>query len=109
MTQQAELLNIVDKLPPKYFSEVINFAGYLQQKAQQEVKPLSGTSQNLTAQEARERGLGLDTASRIDPAEAVKRCSGIFKRLDIPLSSDDFLAMRQKERKLENQLDGGAL
>ena len=56
-----------------------------------------------------ERGLGLGSGSRIDPAEAVKRCSGIFKRLDIPLSSDDLLAMRQKERELENRLDGVAL
>ena len=109
MTRQAELWNIVDKLPPKYFGEIIDFAGYLQYKARQEVKPLSGTSQNLTAQEAMERGLGLGTGSRIDPAEAVKRCSGIFKRLDIPLSSDDLLAMRQKERELENRLDGAAL
>jgi len=109
MTRQAELLSIVDTLPPQYFGEVINFAGYLQQKAQQEVKPLSGTSPNLTAQEAMERGLGLGAGSRIDPTEAVKRCSGIFKRLDIPLSSDDFLAMRQQERALEKRLDEGAV
>jgi hypothetical protein len=25
MTQQAELLNRIDKIPPKYFSEVIDF------------------------------------------------------------------------------------
>jgi len=114
MTQQAELLNIVDKLPPKYFGEVIDFAGYLQQKAQQaaaqqEVNPLPITPQNLTVQEAMKRGLGLGTGSRIDPEEAVKRCSGIFKQLDIPLSSDDFLVMRQQERELENQLDGSTL
>ena len=36
MTQQAELLNIVDKLPQKYFVEIINFAGYLQHKVRQE-------------------------------------------------------------------------
>ena len=60
-------------------------------------------------QEKKERELGLGTGSRIDPAEAVKRCSGIFKRMDIPLSSDDFLALRQKERELENRLDRGAI
>ncbi|MCL2067254.1 MAG: hypothetical protein FWG99_07285 [Treponema sp.] len=109
MTRQAELLNIVDKLPPKYFGEVIDFAGYLQHKARHEIKPLSETSKNLTAQEAMERGLGLGTGSRIEPAEAVKHCSGIFKRLDIPLSSDDFLAMRQQEKELESRLDGGSL
>jgi len=109
MTQQAELLKKIDTLPPKYFGEVIDFVGYLQNKERQEIKPLSETSQNLTAQQAMERGLGFGTGSRIDPAEAVKRCSGIFKRLDIPLSSDDFLAMRQQERELENRLDEGAL
>ena len=109
MTQQEELLSKISALPQKYYSEVIDFIGYLQHKAQQEAKPLPRTSQNLTAQEAMERGLGLGTGARIDPAEAVKRCSGIFKRLDIPLSSDDLLAMRQQERELENRLDGAAL
>jgi len=32
MTQQAELLRKIDTLPPKYFGEVIDFVGYLQQK-----------------------------------------------------------------------------
>ena len=64
--------------------------------------PVILTFTPATLQEATERKLGFGTGSRIDPAEAVKRCSGIFKRLDIPLSSDDFLAMRQKERELEN-------
>ena len=36
MTQQAELLKNIDTLPQKYFGEVIDFVGYLQQKAQQE-------------------------------------------------------------------------
>jgi len=42
MTQQAELLNKINKIPQKYFSEVIDFLGYLQHKAQQEgLKPSS--------------------------------------------------------------------
>jgi len=42
MTQQAELLKKIDKLPPQYFGEVIDFVGYLQHKAQQEkLKPSS--------------------------------------------------------------------
>jgi hypothetical protein len=36
MTQQAELLKRIDTLPPKYFGEVIDFVGYLEQKARQE-------------------------------------------------------------------------
>ena len=36
MSQQAELLNKINKIPPKYFGELIDFLGYLQHKAQQE-------------------------------------------------------------------------
>jgi len=38
MTQQAELMNKIDKIPPKYFGEVIDFLGYLEHKAQQEAR-----------------------------------------------------------------------
>jgi hypothetical protein len=34
MTDRAELLKEIDKLPPKYFEEVSDFVGFLQQKAQ---------------------------------------------------------------------------
>ena len=33
MTQQAELLKNIEKLPPQYLGEVIDFVGYLQHKA----------------------------------------------------------------------------
>ena len=59
----------------------------------------------MTAQEAMDNGLGLGVGSRIDPAEAIRRCSGIFNQLGIDLSSDDFLAMRQQDKELENRLD----
>ena len=36
MTQRAELLDKIDKIPQKYFDEVIDFLGNLQNKAQQE-------------------------------------------------------------------------
>ena len=36
MTQQAELIKNIDKLPPKYFNEIINFVEYLQYKAKHE-------------------------------------------------------------------------
>ena len=39
MTQQAELLKKIDKIPQKYLGEVIDFLGYLQHKAQQESQP----------------------------------------------------------------------
>ena len=40
MTQQAELMNSINKLPPQYFREVIDFVGYLQHKTQNSDKPL---------------------------------------------------------------------
>ena len=40
MTQQAELFRKIEKLPPQYFGEVIDFVGYLQYKALNGNKPL---------------------------------------------------------------------
>ena len=59
----------------------------------------------ITVQEAIDRGLGLNSPSRIDPMEAIKRCSGIAKRLGCTLSSDDFLEMRLRDKELEDRLD----
>jgi len=36
MTEHVELLKEIDKLPSKYFYEVIDFVGYLRHKAQNE-------------------------------------------------------------------------
>jgi len=36
MTERAVLIEEIDKLPPKYFGEVINFVEYLQKKTQKE-------------------------------------------------------------------------
>ena len=36
MTQQAEILRRIDRIPQKYFTEVIDFLGYVLHKAQQE-------------------------------------------------------------------------
>ena len=43
MTQQAELLKEIDGLPPKYFDEIIDFAGYLRHKAQRETDELAAS------------------------------------------------------------------
>ena len=36
MTEHAELIKEIDKLPAKYIGEVIDFIGYLRQKTQNE-------------------------------------------------------------------------
>ena len=68
-------------------------------------KPVTEASACMTAQEAMDRGLGFGSGPRIDPMEAVERCSGIMQRLGFSFSSDDFLAMRRQDKELEDRLD----
>jgi len=41
MTQQAELLQKIDTLPPEYFGEVFDFVGFLQQKVRRKTEVYS--------------------------------------------------------------------
>ena len=66
-------------------------------------KPAAEGSVCMTAQEAMDRGLGFGSGPRIDPIEAVRRCSGITKRLGFTFSSDDFLALRRQDKELEDR------
>ena len=68
-------------------------------------KPVPEAAACMTAREAMDRGLGFGSGPRIDPAEAVERCSGIMQRLGFSFSSDDFLAMRRQDKELEDRLD----
>jgi len=68
-------------------------------------KPVAEVSHYMTAQEAMDRGLGLGSGPRIDPIKAIEQCDGLFKRLGINLSSDDFLEMRRQDKELEDRLD----
>ena len=68
-------------------------------------KPLTEASPFMTTQEAMDCGLGFGTGPRIDPAEAIKRCSGITKQFGFSLSSDDFIAMSRQDKELEDRLD----
>jgi len=62
MTQQAELLQKVKTLSPEYFGEVIDFAGYLQQKTLVSVAPSAQTSKtSLSLLSLRGSCKGLDT------------------------------------------------
>lgn len=71
-------------------------------------KPAAEAPLAMTAQEAKERGLGFGNGHRIDPLEAIKRCSGITKKFGINLTSDDFLAMSKKDKTLENRFENFA-
>jgi len=63
MTQQAELLNKIDKIPPKYFGEVIDFLGYLQHKAQQEAQQKQRADNSEPENEASRCATSLPTDS----------------------------------------------
>ena len=55
MIERAELLKRIDVLPPKYFGEVFDFVGYLQQKAQNEENDDSAAYQAMAADTEREQ------------------------------------------------------
>jgi hypothetical protein len=69
------------------------------------LKPIAETHGFLTAQEILDSGLGFGAGPRLDPIEAIKRCSGIAKRHGLTLSSDDFLLISRQDKELENRLD----
>ena len=83
MTQQVELLRKIDKLPHKYFGEMIEFLGYLQHKAQQEQ-----TNDN----------------TEIAVSEWVNPLLGLGKAMGSTLTLDRFREMQQEEiaREIEN-------
>lgn len=68
-------------------------------------KPVTETSLYMTAQDAIDHSLGFGSGLRIDPMEAINRCSGITKRLGFNLSSDDFLELNRQDKELEDRLD----
>jgi hypothetical protein len=55
MTEHAELLKKIDKLPPKYYGEVFDFVGYLQQRAQNEENDDVAAYQAMAADMEREQ------------------------------------------------------
>ena len=44
---------------------------------------------------------------RIKTQEAIENCSGLARRMGLNFSNVDFLAMRRKEKELEERLDSG--
>ena len=55
MTERAELLKKIDKLSPKYYGEVFDFVGYLQQRAQNEENNDIAAYQAMAADTEREQ------------------------------------------------------
>ena len=85
MTEQAELLNKLYKLPPQYFNEVIDFVGYLQHKIQQE-KP--------------------DNDAAVIPSrEWVNPLLGLGKTMGSTLTLESFREMQHEDIVFENDND----
>ena len=55
MSDRAELINKIDKLPSKYYGEVFDFVEYLQQKAQNDENKDIEAYQAMAADTERER------------------------------------------------------
>ncbi|MDR1869012.1 MAG: DUF2281 domain-containing protein [Treponema sp.] len=55
MTERAELLKKIDRLSPKYYGEVYDFVGYLQQRAQSEENDDIAAYQAMAADTEREQ------------------------------------------------------
>ena len=87
MTQQAELLNIVDKLPQKYFGEIINFAGYLKHKMQQEAAQQAAAQQAAAQQAActKEQRAAKEKAAFIKYAEELNAEAEDVLKYQVPL------------------------
>ena len=83
MTQQEELHQKIDALPHKYLSEVIDFIGYLQYKAQQERS---------------------DTEFNQETREWVNPLLGLGSAMGSTLTLERFREMQQEEivREIEN-------
>jgi hypothetical protein len=92
MTQQAELLDKIDKLPPKYLGEVIDFIGYLQQKAQQE-KLLQSNADDIAQ---RKTSVDFKWANPL---------LGLAKAKGATLTLDHFMEIQQEDIIRENKND----
>jgi Zn-dependent oligopeptidase len=55
MTGHAELLREIEKLPPKYFGEVLDFVGHLRQKAEKQQDDEITAYQAMAADTEREQ------------------------------------------------------
>ena len=107
MTQQVEIMNKIDKIPPKYFGEVIDFLGYLQHKAEQEAndtKPEQNSCESITQIPTDSNGKFLLTRDVIEEIE--KTCphtsalSGILSELrDADLDDIRYKALAEKHLK----------
>ena len=94
MTQQAELFKKLEKLPQKYFGEVIDFVGYLQHKAQQE------QSDDIAAHKA----MAADREREQEAREWVNPLLGLGKAMGSTLTLERFREVQQEEiaREIEN-------
>ena len=86
MTQQAELLQKIDTLPPEYFGEVFDFVGFLQQKARRKTEAYSNVQTAVSG-------------------KWVNPLFGLGKKLGVTLTLDRFMEMQREEVERENEND----
>ena len=92
MTRQAELLSKIEKLPPQYFGEVIDFVEYLQKK-----------TQNDNADET--KAMPADTEHGWEAREWRNPLLGLAEEKGATLTLNRFMEMQQEEIERENRND----
>jgi len=98
MIERAVLHKEIDRLPQKYFGEVIDFVGYLQHKAQQVV-------QNDNENEVETyKAMAADKEREKEAREWRNPLLGLGKAMGSTLTLDRFMRMQQEEiaREIEN-------
>jgi len=82
MTEQAELMNKIDKLPPKYIGEVLDYVGYLRKKVQNENIDDTDAYKAMAADTEREQEASEWYNAYFGPADSnpVHQKSGIHRR-----------------------------
>ena len=109
MTQQAEIMNKIDKIPQKYIGEVIDFLGYLQHKAEQEAnntKPEQNSCESIPQIPTDSNGKFLLTRDVIE--EMIKNSPRTQALSGIPsgMGDIDLDENRYKGSFSNSQLDG---
>ena len=102
MTQQAELFREIDRIPQKYFSEVISFLGYLQHKAQQEAsdKELEKVALLPTDNNGKLRFTREELDEMVKSCPITQRLSGILSGIrDADLDEIRYKALAEKHLK----------
>ena len=115
MVERSVLLQEIDSLPPKYFGEVLDFVGYLRQKAQNEsgndaardsgqtILPLGKRPEGTY--DAAYMAMAADTERETEAREWCTPLYGLARSKGATLTLDRFMEMQHEEIAREIESD----